>query len=73
MVDAIEAFGNVGIQHPCGFLVDLDIDGIDRVPSIHRFLVNRVHSFLTPSCPVTFQTTGLTPAYPLAFPEALAS
>lgn len=45
----------------------------ERVPSIHRLSFNRVHSVLAPRCPFTFQAIVLTSAYPLAFPEALAS
>jgi hypothetical protein len=32
MVDAIEAFGYVGIQYPFGFLVDENIDRPNRIP-----------------------------------------
>jgi hypothetical protein len=32
VVDAIEACGDVRIQHPCRFLVELDIDRADRIP-----------------------------------------
>jgi len=32
MVDAIEAFGYVGIQYPFGFLVDENIDRANRIP-----------------------------------------
>lgn len=32
MVDAVKAFGDVGVQHPFGFLVDADIDGSNRIP-----------------------------------------
>ena len=45
----------------------------ESVPSIHRLSRNRVHSFLAPPCTFTLQAIVLTSAYPLAFPEALAS
>ncbi len=31
MTDAIETFFDIGIQHILGFLVDADIDGVNRI------------------------------------------
>jgi hypothetical protein len=32
MVDAVEAFGNVSVEHPFGFRVDADIERANRIP-----------------------------------------
>ncbi|MGH8069826.1 MAG: hypothetical protein ACRERE_32210 [Candidatus Entotheonellia bacterium] len=36
VIDASKAFGNVRLQDPCRFLVDLDRDGADRIPAVVR-------------------------------------
>ena len=50
----------------------LDTGPGECVPSIHRSR-DRVHSVSTATCAFTFHGTGSLSAYPLAFPEALAS
>src|SRR5713101_5018615 len=32
VINTVEAFGSIGIQNPCGLLVDADIDGSNRIP-----------------------------------------
>jgi hypothetical protein len=50
----------------------LDAGPGERVPSIHRSR-DRVHSVSTAICAFTIHGAGSPSAYPLAFPEALAS
>jgi hypothetical protein len=50
----------------------LDTAPGERVPSIHRS-GDRVHSLFTATCAFTIHGAGSPSAYPLAFPEAVAS
>ena len=50
----------------------LNLRPADGMPLIHR-AQGRAHHCCTPTRPSPFHTSGLTSAYPLAFPVALAS